>query len=74
LHRQGVKYVNPIKKLSDLKPDTRNANKGTARGSACEKTRRKCFMMELSPAYCDVIVTRWQNATGGKAVLHGSAS
>jgi DNA modification methylase len=38
---------------------------------ACEKTGRKCFMMELSPAYCDVIVTRWQNATGKKAVLDG---
>jgi len=26
-------------------------------------------MMELSPAYCDVIVTRWEQATGKKAVL-----
>lgn len=24
--------------------------------------------VELSPAYCDVIVTRWQNATGQTAV------
>ena len=40
---------------------------------ACEKTRRRCFMMELSPAYCDVIVTRWENATGKKAVLDGQA-
>jgi uroporphyrinogen-III synthase len=133
-----------VKKLSDLTPDKRNANKGSARGNAmiqkslaelgagrsilldkhgaiiagnktaenfgalgnqdvlvvqtdgtrlvavqrmdldladpkaiqlaCEKTRRKCFMMELSEAYCDVIVTRWQNATGGKAVLHGRAA
>ena len=39
---------------------------------ACEKTGRKCFMMELSPAYCDVIVTRWENATGKKAVLEGA--
>lgn len=39
---------------------------------ACEKTGRKCFMMELSPAYCDVIVERWQNATGKKAVLDGA--
>ena len=40
---------------------------------ACEKTRRKCFMMELSEAYCDVIVQRWENATGKKAVLDGPA-
>lgn len=26
---------------------------------ACEKTKRKCFMMELDPHYVDVIVTRW---------------
>ena len=26
---------------------------------ACEQTKRKCFMMELSPNYCDVIVKRW---------------
>jgi len=36
---------------------------------AAEKTGRRCFTMELSPAYCDVIVTRWENATGRKAVL-----
>ena len=36
---------------------------------ACEKTNRKCYMMELSPAYCDVIVARWEQATGKKAVL-----
>jgi DNA modification methylase len=36
---------------------------------ACEKTGRKCYMMELSPQYCDVIVTRWEQATGKKAVL-----
>ena len=26
---------------------------------ACENTERNCFMMELSPNYCDVIVQRW---------------
>lgn len=31
---------------------------------ACEKTKRKCFMMELDPQYVDVIVTRWCNYTG----------
>jgi DNA modification methylase len=36
---------------------------------ACEKTSRHCRMMELDPAYCDVIVKRWENFTGKKAML-----
>lgn len=36
---------------------------------ACEKTNRKCFMMELDPHYCDVIVARWEQFTGKKAEL-----
>lgn len=36
---------------------------------ACEKTKRKCFMMELDPHYCDVIVARWEKYTGKKAEL-----
>ncbi len=36
---------------------------------ACEKTNRKCFMMELDPHYCDVIVARWEKFTGKQAKL-----
>lgn len=36
---------------------------------ACEKTNRKCFMMELDPHYVDIIITRWENYTGKKAEL-----
>jgi site-specific DNA-methyltransferase (adenine-specific) len=36
---------------------------------ACEKSKRKCFMMELSPHYCDVIIARWEKLTGEKAKL-----
>jgi DNA modification methylase len=36
---------------------------------ACEKTNRKCFGMEMSPDYCDVIVKRWQDFTG-KIAIH----
>lgn len=36
---------------------------------ACEKTNRKCYGMELDEKYCDVIINRWQNYTGKKAVL-----
>jgi DNA modification methylase len=28
---------------------------------ACEKMNRKCYMMEIDPAYCDVIVERYRN-------------
>lgn len=36
---------------------------------ACEQTDRIGYLMELDPAYCDVIVRRWEKFTGGKAVL-----
>ena len=34
---------------------------------ACEMEARRCFAMELSPAYVDVAVTRWEQFTGQKA-------
>lgn len=36
---------------------------------ACETKNKQGFMMELSPAYCDVIVKRWEDFTGKKAEL-----
>jgi len=39
---------------------------------ACEKTSRHCRMMELDPAYCDVIVKRWEDFTGNTAVCEPS--
>lgn len=36
---------------------------------ACEQTGRICYTMELDTKYADVIITRWEEATGGKAVL-----
>jgi DNA modification methylase len=36
---------------------------------ACEKTGRHARLMELDPAYCDVIVKRWEDFTGKKAIL-----
>tara|TARA_R110000796_G_scaffold74514_1_gene167632 strand:- start:143 stop:1498 length:1356 start_codon:yes stop_codon:yes gene_type:complete len=35
---------------------------------AAEQLGRKCYGMEISPAYCDVIVKRWENLTGKQAV------
>lgn len=34
---------------------------------ACEQLNRKCYMMELDPHYCDVIVARWEKLTGKTA-------
>ena len=36
---------------------------------ACEKTNRKCYGMEIDTHYCDVIVKRYEDYTGKKAVL-----
>ena len=36
---------------------------------ACEQLNRKCYMCELDPHYCDVIIQRWEDFTGQKAVL-----
>ncbi len=34
---------------------------------ACQKMGRRARLMELGPGYCDVIVARWEQATGLKA-------
>ena len=35
---------------------------------AAEKKNRKCYGMELDPKYIDVIIKRWQDYTGKKAI------
>ena len=37
---------------------------------ACEQLGRICYMSELDPHYCDVIIERWENMTGQKAELY----
>ena len=39
---------------------------------AAEQLDRRCFAMDISPAYCDVTVRRWEAVTGRKAVLDGA--
>jgi len=36
---------------------------------AAEKNGRIAYLMELDPKYCDVIVKRWEDFTGKKAIL-----
>jgi DNA modification methylase len=38
---------------------------------ACEKTGRQARLVELDPKYCDVIILRWQELSGGTATLEG---
>ena len=35
---------------------------------AAEKASRRAYVMERNPAYCDVIVKRWETLVGSKAV------
>jgi DNA modification methylase len=35
---------------------------------ACHQLERRCYGFELDPIYCDVIVKRWENLTGEKAI------
>ena len=36
---------------------------------ACEQNNRNCYAMELEPKWVDVIIQRWENFTGEKAVM-----
>jgi DNA modification methylase len=36
---------------------------------AAEETKRKAYLMEIDPPYCDVILNRWQTFSGKEAVL-----
>ena len=66
----------PIRMLCDILKDFSDENDDVldlfgGSGStliACEQLNRKCYMMELDPHYIDVIIQRWENFTGEKAV------
>ncbi|MBR2852829.1 MAG: ParB N-terminal domain-containing protein, partial [Clostridia bacterium] len=34
---------------------------------ACERSGKNCFMMEMEPSYCQMIIDRWEAATGKQA-------
>ncbi len=36
---------------------------------ACEQTHRRCYMVEIEPKYCQVIIDRWEKLTGLKSIF-----
>jgi DNA modification methylase len=62
-----AKALDIASKPSDLVLDVFGGSGSTL--IACEKTQRTCYMMELDPKYCDVIIKRWETLTGLKAEL-----
>lgn len=53
-------------KTNDVVLDTFGGSGSTL--MACEQLDRTCYTMELDPKYVDVIIQRWEDATGEKAV------
>lgn len=66
----------PIRMQTEILKDFTNENDNILDGFggsgstliACEETNRNCFMMEYEPHYIDVIIQRWENFTGKKAI------
>ncbi|WP_213334256.1 site-specific DNA-methyltransferase [Enterococcus casseliflavus] len=77
----AMKYYHPTQKpLSLIAIPVRNSSKRGdivvdlfgGSGSTlmtCEQLQRTCYTMELDPIFCDVIIERWEKATGKTAVL-----
>jgi DNA modification methylase len=61
------KAINNSSKSGDLIIDLFGGSGSTL--IACEKIGRNARLMELDPKYCDVIVKRWEDFTGKKAIL-----
>lgn len=64
-----AKIIEPQTSAGDIVVDI-FLGSGTAL-AVCEQLNRRCYGMEIDPVYCDVIVQRWENLTGGKAVCSG---
>jgi len=62
-----IEHISACTKKTELVVDLFGGSGATM--IACEKLNRSCYMMELDPKYCDVIVTRWETLTKQKAEL-----
>ena len=72
IKRPSVSDLHPTTKPIELVQKAIVNSSDSGSGStliACEKTKRKCRMMELDPQYVQVIVDRWEEFSGGKGIL-----
>ena len=80
---EGTKRVHPTQKpvgmLGEILKDFSKENDIVFDGFggsgstliACEQLNRRCYMIEYEPHYIDVIIQRWENFTGEKAIKIG---
>ena len=61
-----IPYIKVLTKRGDLIIETFGGSGSTL--IAAEKLGRRCYLMEKSPVYAEVIKKRWENLTGKKAV------
>ena len=61
-----IPYIKVLTKRDDLIIEPFGGSGSTL--IAAEKMKRRCYIMEKSPVYCEVIKKRWENLTGQKGV------
>ena len=62
-----IPYIKVLTKRNDLIVESFGGSGSTL--IAAEKMKRRCFLMEKSPVYCEVIRNRWQKLTRQTAKL-----
>lgn len=62
-----IPYIKVLTKRDDLILETFGGSGSTL--IAATKMKRRCYLMEKSPVYAEVIRKRWENLTGQKAKL-----
>ena len=60
-----IPYIKVLTQRGDLVVEPFGGSGSTL--IACEKMNRRCFLMEKSPVYAEVIKKRWENLTEKKA-------
>lgn len=64
----GTKFVEKLLQINSKANSIYDPFGGTGTTMVvCEYMNRTCYMMEIDPRYCDVIIRRWETLTGRKA-------